>query len=154
MVIHRTFAQIVGTQIKNIIVIDDFFIAQQLTKASFGENSVAVDCSRYPVSVGDYFIDGVFYKADENDKTKQGEVVKRINTADEDAYEANAKATANQRTLADVLVNTEYLMALAEADIDAEIAAAEASETNTTQQPVEAPTETDKEQEGIDYVFI
>ena len=40
MVIHRTFAQIVGTQIKNIIVIDDFFIAQQLTKASFGENSV------------------------------------------------------------------------------------------------------------------
>ena len=138
MVIHRTFAQIVGTQIKNIIVIDDFFIAQQLTKASFGENSVAVDCSRYPVSVGDYFIDGVFYKADENDKTKQGEVVKRINTADEDAYEANAKATANQRTLADVVVNTEYLMALSEAaDINAEVAAAEASASTTAEsQPV------------------
>ena len=138
MVIHRTFAQIVDTQIKNIIVIDDFFIAQQLTKASFGENSVAVDCSRYPVSVGDYFIDGVFYKADENDKTKQGEVVKRINTADEDAYEANAKATANQRTLADVVVNTEYLMALSEAaDINAEVAAAEASASTTAEsQPV------------------
>ena len=138
MVIHRTFAQIVDTQIKNIIVIDDFFIAQQLTKASFGENSVAVDCSRYPVSVGDYFIDGVFYKADENDKTKQGEVVKRINTADEDAYEANAKATANQRTLADVVVNTEYLMALSEAaDIDAEVATAEASASTTAEsQPV------------------
>ena len=139
MVIHRTFAQIVDTQIKNIIVIDDFFIAQQLTKASFGENSVAVDCSRYPVSVGDYFIDGVFYKADKNDKTKQGEVVKRINTADEDAYEANAKATANQRTLADVVVNTEYLMALSEAaDINAEVAAAEASANTTTaeSQPV------------------
>ena len=134
MVIHRTFAQIVDTQIKNIIVIDDFFIAQQLTKASFGENSVAVDCSRYPVSVGDYFIDGVFYKADENDKTKQGEVVKRINTADEDAYEANAKATANQRTLADVVVNTEYLMALSEAaDINAEVAAAEASTSTTAE---------------------
>ena len=138
MVIHRTFAQIVDTQIKNIIVIDDFFIAQQLTKASFGENSVAVDCSRYPVSVGDYFIDGVFYKADKNDKTKQGEVVKRINTADEDAYEANAKATANQRTLADVVVNTEYLMALSEAaDINAEVAAAEASASTTAEsQPV------------------
>lgn len=132
MVIHHTFAQIVGTQIKNIIVIDDFYIAQQLTRASFGDNSVAIECSRYPVSVGDYFIDGVFYKADENDKTKQGKVVPRINTAEEDAYEANAKATSIQLAVADLTVNTEYLMALSEADIEAEVVAAEVSETDTT----------------------
>lgn len=120
MVLHPVYACVVGTQVKNVICVTsgDNYIAHQLAKASFGETAIAIECSQYPVTTGDFYVDGVFYKADPEDKTKAGAVIKRINTPDEDAYEANVKATEVSETVADLAVNTEYLMMLADADTE------------------------------------
>lgn len=138
MVLHPVYACVVGTQIKNVICVTtgDNYIAQQLAKASFGENALAIECSQYPVTTGDFYVDGVFYKADQDDKTKPGKVVKRINTPDEDAYEANVKATEVADTVADLAVNTEYLMMLADADTEVD----ETTEDTSESEPAEDAT--------------
>lgn len=142
MVLHPVYACVVGTQIKNVICVTtgDNYIAQQLAKASFGENALAIECSQYPVTTGDFYVDGVFYKADVDDKTKPGKVVKRINTPDEDAYQANVKATEVAEQVADLAVNQEYLMMLADADTAADDAVADGSEETTLEDTAASET--------------
>lgn len=122
MVIHHTYACIRDKKIQQLICVDtgDNYIAQQLCRASWGENSIAIEVSQYDVTEGDFYVDGVFYKADKDDPTKAGKVVTRTNTPDEDAYEANVKATAAQLAAADNSVNIEYLMACVESTDDLE----------------------------------
>lgn len=142
MVLHPVYACVVGTQIKNVICVTtgDNYIAQQLAKASFGENALAIECSQYPVTTGDFYVDGVFYKADADDKTKPGKVVKRINTPDEDAYQANVKATEVAEQVADLAVNQEYLMMLADADTAADDAVADGSEDTASEDTAASET--------------
>lgn len=136
MVIHHTYACIRDTKIQQLICVDtgDNYIAQQLCRASWGENSIAIEVSQYDVTQGDYYVDGVFYKADKDDPTKPGKVVTRTNTPDEDAYEANVKATAAQLAAADNSVNIEYLMACVEStdEDDAETSETDESASDST----------------------
>lgn len=148
MVLHPVYACVVGTQIKNVICVTtgDNYIAQKLAEASFGENALAIECSQYPVTTGDFYVDGVFYKADADDKTKPGKVVKRINTPDEDAYQANVKATEVAEQVAYLAVNQEYLMMLAgenttEDGADTDNAAADGSEETTSEDTASTTTE-------------
>lgn len=152
MVLHPVYACVVGTQIKNVICVTtgDNYIAQKLAEASFGENALAIECSQYPVTTGDFYVDGVFYKADADDKTKPGKVVKRINTPDEDAYQANVKATEVAEQVADLAVNQEYLMMLvdenttedgADTDTTTDNAAADGSEETTSEDTASTTTE-------------
>mgnify|MGYP003275721185 CR=1 FL=1 len=66
MVVHQVFAQIYEKEIKNIIVCDNYEMANWLTRASYGDNAFAVDCLQYPCAVGDKYHDGAFYRLNEN----------------------------------------------------------------------------------------
>jgi len=85
MIVHQVFAQIVDGDVKNIIVCDNYELANQLSRMIYGDHAMAWECTQYPVSIGDKFIDGVFY-------FKDGVTpVPRMNTAEEDAAEAKAE---------------------------------------------------------------
>jgi hypothetical protein len=48
-------------QIKNVIVCDNFELANQIAKVQYGDTAIAVDTTLYPVTIGDSYIDGFFY---------------------------------------------------------------------------------------------
>lgn len=112
MTLHPLYAQILDTKVKNIICISsgEIYMAHQCTIASFGEKAITVECSNYDVKPGDFYVDGVFYKADPENKNQPGEVIKRLYTPDEAAYQAEAKVSAVEAQVADLAVNQEYLM--------------------------------------------
>lgn len=112
MVVHQVFAHILDTKIKNVIVCDNYEIANQLARATYGPTAIGVECTQYRVGIGDYFIDNVFYHADPDDPEKVGQMAQRVNTAEEDAYEANMKVTSANDQLAAMQVETAYLAAL------------------------------------------
>ena len=112
MVVHQVFAHILDTKIKNVIVCDNYEIANQLARATYGDSAIAVECTQYRCGIGDYFIDNVFYFADKDDPEKVGEMVPRKNTAEEDAYEANIKVTNVTTEVASQAIEIEYLKAL------------------------------------------
>ena len=109
MVVHQVFAHILDTQIKNVIVCDNYEVANQLARAIYGQNAIAVECTQYPCGIGDYYVDNSFHYRDKDDPNKVGDPVPRKNTAEEDAFEANSKANVLQDDVAANTVDIEYL---------------------------------------------
>jgi hypothetical protein len=112
MVVHQVFAHILDTKIQNIIVCDNYELANQLARAIYGQSAIAQECTQYPCGIGDYFVNNTFFYADKDDPEKVGEAVPRKNTAEEDAAEANAKATSIETDVANNTIEIEYLKAL------------------------------------------
>ena len=134
MVVHQVFAHILDTQIKNVIVCDNYEVANQLARAIYGQNAIAVECTQYPCGIGDYYVDNSFHYRDKDDPSKVGDPVPRKNTAEEDALEANSKVTVVQDTVAENTIDIEVLKALAGIDdtTAADVAAEDANEASGT----------------------
>ena len=109
MVVHQVFAHILDNKIKNVIVCDNYEVANQLARSIYGQNAIAVECTQYPCGIGDFYIDNSFHYRDKDDPNKVGDPVPRKNTAEEDAFEANSKATVLQDDAAANTVDIEYL---------------------------------------------
>lgn len=108
MIVHQIFAQIVGEDIKNIMVCDNYELANQLSRMVYGDEAYAEECTQYPVGIGDKFINRTFY-------FKDGvTIVPRRNTAEEDAQEARAKTDALADQQAEIAVDTDYRLSLIE----------------------------------------
>ena len=111
MVVHQIFAIINETDIKNIMVCDNYELANQLARMTYGNEAFAEDCTQYPVSIGDKFIDRVFY-------FKDGvTMVPRMNTAEEDAQEAHVKADTLADQQAEIAVDIDYRLSLLELNL-------------------------------------
>ena len=109
MVVDQVFAHILDNKIKNVIVCDNYEVANQLARSIDGQNAIAVECTQYPCGIGDFYIDNSFHYRDKDDPNKVGDPVPRKNTAEEDAFEANSKATVLQDDVAANTVDIEYL---------------------------------------------
>lgn len=62
---NQIFSLIHEDEIKNTIVCDNFEVANQIARITYGEDAIAVDTTLYPVTLGDRYIDGIFYRGDE-----------------------------------------------------------------------------------------
>lgn len=80
MIVHQVFAQVYDGEIKNIIVCDNYELANWLTRAAYGDEAFAVDCLQYPCGIGDRYRDGRFYRITENGEDT---VVNYVPTAEE-----------------------------------------------------------------------
>lgn len=61
----QNFALIKNNEVKDIIVCDNFEVANQLAKNVYGDQAQAQDVTRYPLAVGDEYKDGKFYRFNE-----------------------------------------------------------------------------------------
>lgn len=91
---NQIFSLINDNKIKNTIVCDNYEIANQIAKINYGDNAIAVDTTLYPVSIGDNYIDGSFYR--------NNEVIKRNLTEEERIAELNEQLTAAQLALCEL----------------------------------------------------
>lgn len=62
MIVHQLFAQIFENEVKNIIVCDNYELANWLSRATYGDSAYAVDCLQYPCAPGDRYHDRTFYR--------------------------------------------------------------------------------------------
>lgn len=89
----QTFAVIKEETVKNDMVCDNYELANQLARDTYGAEAIAVDSTQYPISIGDKYINGIFY-------FKDGvTIVPRTNTAEEEAAQAKAQAEQIQANL-------------------------------------------------------
>ena len=47
--------------IENIIVADNYTLANKIAQSQYGINAIAIDTTLYPVSIGNTYKDGIFY---------------------------------------------------------------------------------------------
>lgn len=67
MIAHQVYAMIdeEGT-VQNIMVCDNYEDANQIVRAVYGDNAIAVDCLQYPCQEGDKYHDGKFWHVEED----------------------------------------------------------------------------------------
>jgi hypothetical protein len=64
MWVNQIFSFVQGTDIVNIVVCDNYTVANDVARLSYGEEVFAIESTLYPVSIGDKYIEGKFYKVD------------------------------------------------------------------------------------------
>ncbi|MDF2841763.1 MAG: hypothetical protein K0R00_189 [Herbinix sp.] len=104
--------------VQNIIVCDNYEVANQIAKFNYGEFAFAVDTTQYPLSIGNIYRGGVFYIAsytDEQGVLHEEELVPRTPTVDEKVVLLEAKNIELNAQLADAqLSNLTAFEAIAE----------------------------------------
>jgi hypothetical protein len=90
MIVHQVFAQIFEGEIKNIIVCDNYEMANWLTRASYGDDAFAVDCLQYPCEIGDRYHEGIFYRINDDESET---VINYVPTVEQQVPALNAQVT-------------------------------------------------------------
>lgn len=67
MIVHQVFAIVHEETVQNIIVCDNYELANQIARGTYGEEAIAVDCLQYPCSIGGKYKDGKFYDLEGNE---------------------------------------------------------------------------------------
>ena len=91
---NQIFSLINNNKIQNTIVCDNYETANQIARITYGDDAIAVDTTLYPVSIGDDYIDGTFYR--------DGEIINRNLTEEERIAELNEQLTAAQLALCEL----------------------------------------------------
>lgn len=92
--------------IQNIIVCDNYTVANDLARLSYGEEAYAVDTTLYPVTFGDTHIDGTFYH--------NGEVVLPTKTDSEKLSELEGFTSAINLRQAEAEADTDFRLSMLE----------------------------------------
>ncbi len=105
MITHQVYALIFEDEVKNIIVCDNYEMANWLVRASYGEEAFAIDCLQYPCQIGDKYRDGIFYHINEDGTEKK---IIHVATAEQQIPVLNAQITyLSMMTGVEVEVNNE-----------------------------------------------
>ena len=64
MIVHQVFAQIFDETVQNVMVCDNYELANYITRCTYGDTGFAVDCLQYPCGIGDKYHDNKFYRVD------------------------------------------------------------------------------------------
>lgn len=80
---NQIFAQINDNKIQNIIVCDNYEMANYLARCTYGENAIAVDTTLYPVGIGDLYEDGKFYRITNEETDERVEIIRNPTEAEQ-----------------------------------------------------------------------
>lgn len=101
---NQIFSLIKDQTVENIIVCDNYEVANQIARLQYGEDAIAIDTTQYPLGIGCKHIDGRFY-------TEDGEKeVLRNPTEAEEIVNLNSENS----TLTEYIIDLDYRMSLKE----------------------------------------
>lgn len=99
MAVHELFAQIWEGRVQNIIICDNYEMANQLSFMSYGTDAFAVNCTRYPCMLGDLYHDGKFWREDPD--TGEESIVEYVPTPEEQIHFLQKENAALQQQVID-----------------------------------------------------
>lgn len=108
MIVHQVFAQIFDETVQNVIVCDNYELANYLARAVYGETAFAVDCLQYQCQMGDKYIEGVFYHVDP--ETKEQTVIQYMPTQEQQVYQlqSDKKRLEEELTSTQIALTEQY----------------------------------------------
>lgn len=101
MIVHQVFAQIYEGEVKNVMVCDNYELANWISRATYGNEAFAVDCLQYPCNIGDRYHDGTFYSVDP--ETEEETLINYIPTQEQEIQELKTSNKELIIALSDVI---------------------------------------------------
>lgn len=104
MIVHQVYAQIHEGTVQNVIVCDNYEMANWLAKSCYGDEAFAVDCLQYPCGIGNKYRDGAFYHVYE-DGAKT--IIEPMPTAEQQVTTLEERLTEAQLALTELFEGME-----------------------------------------------
>lgn len=116
MKINEQFALLMHREadymIQNIIVCENYEMASQIARATLGADAIAVETTRYPVEIGNTYINGAFFDSEGNliepNPTEAEEIAalkSTISRQNSTISELQSTIAAQDEILSDILLN-------------------------------------------------
>lgn len=105
---NQIFSLISDSVVQNIVVCDNYEVANEIARIQYGETAYAVDTTHYPLSIGYKHIDGFFYEEDGVTKVFQNP------TADEEAKAALDIATSLEARQVETELDIDFRLSILE----------------------------------------
>ena len=119
MIVHQVYAHISEGVVQNVIVCDNYDMANWLARQVYGDDAFALDCLQYPCAAGDIYRDGRLYRKDP--ETEEETAIEYIPTPEEQVTVMTEELTSTQLALVqqfedniglqDELTNTQLALA-------------------------------------------
>ncbi len=87
------FALIYESEVKNVFICENYELANQLARASYGDKAFSIETTRYSSSIGDKYENGIFYRNLEDGTLEE---VEYIPTEKDNIAELQSKLVQSQ----------------------------------------------------------
>ena len=108
---HQIYAQIKNKQVINIMVANNYEIANIITRNSYGKDAIAVDCTYWACMINDTYDNGKFYDPNGNERKYKGNEIENIETL-------KAQISEDNDTILDLIYENDLLKDQVEEDND------------------------------------
>lgn len=98
MIAHNIYAQIFDETVQNVIVCEEYEMANWLSRQSYGDTAFAVDCMQYPCSIGDKYHNGTFYRIVDGEEV----AIEYVPTQEQQVSSLEAENTALKQQVTDL----------------------------------------------------
>lgn len=106
MIVHEVFAQISEGEVKNVMVCENYPMADYLTKCTYGSEAFAVDCLQWPCRIGDRYHDGFFWRVDQD--TGEESMIEYVPTQEQQVRELRAEKDELTLAMAELIGGDVY----------------------------------------------
>ena len=124
MFYHQIFAEILDNEVKNIMVCNNYEMANTLARNTYGNNAIAVECTYYACAIGDKYQNNKFYDKDGNERQYKGNEAENITKLEKENASIKQENLDNYESLLDTQFELEQakddLIDQMEAQIDLE----------------------------------
>lgn len=102
MFYHQVYAEINGNEVKNIIVCNNYEMANILARNTYGEEAIAIDCTYWACQIGDTYKNNRFYSPDGNEREYKGSEAENITKLENENTELNEQLSSDNETILDL----------------------------------------------------
>lgn len=99
---HQIYAQIKNEKVLNIIVCANYEIANEVTRKTYGKESLAVECTYWDCAIGDTFRKNVFYSPDGVERQYKGSEVENIDALQKENEQLRKQAIEDNDSILDL----------------------------------------------------
>ena len=105
MIVHQVFARISEGIVQNVIVCENYELANWLAKQIYGDDAIAIDCLQYPCAAGDIYRDGKLYR--KNPETGEETEIEYVPTQEQQVADLIGELTNTQMALTEIFEGME-----------------------------------------------
>lgn len=119
MFYHQVYAQIKDNLVQNIIVCNNYEMANTLARNTYGEDAIAVECTYWACGIGDTYRDNAFYDSDGNARAYKGSEAENIAKLESENTKLNEQVSEDNDSILDLMYENDKLKDQVEEDNDA-----------------------------------
>ena len=102
MFYHQVYAEIDNKKVKNIMVCNNYEMANVLARNTYGNNAIAVECTYWACGIGDTYLNGAFYDSQGNIREYIGSEAENISKLTADNAQLKSQLSEDNETMLDM----------------------------------------------------